>query len=344
MAESESLPTLLGSRVYVDVDTEVVPLKGRQAPAALELVDDVPEDFASEVCVKNTFIQEVSQLSPSLGAFYRERMVSTCPSKHIGRLSPPLLENSTGSQQHAVLLAPAEEVDELETKTPMGSPCGIQTPCSLRSPVGFPAAVGSTHFPPMRVTSGNCVQTTLSSAGVPLATVPPRTIHCGLDKAVRPVLSLADSIAAELSRMPAASRTADPAQSSMSANLLRGKAPAPPPPPNHSPRGVWRSARAGNALGRCEVAAPLNAAVSLPPPPPSYSPKVLLSLGSKDHGAGTCKPCAFLYTKGCDNGIACQFCHACAPEEIKRRRKQRLEQRRTARRVDDQALGEEESS
>lgn len=44
------------------------------------------------------------------------------------------------------------------------------------------------------------------------------------------------------------------------------------------------------------------------------------TLGSVGHWFGNCKPCAFAF-KGCQNGVACQFCHLCLPGEKQRRRK-----------------------
>lgn len=49
----------------------------------------------------------------------------------------------------------------------------------------------------------------------------------------------------------------------------------------------------------------------------------LPTLGSAGHHLGTCKPCAFLYTKGCENGINCTFCHLCPPDEKRRRQKEK---------------------
>lgn len=47
------------------------------------------------------------------------------------------------------------------------------------------------------------------------------------------------------------------------------------------------------------------------------------SVGSCEHDAGKCKPCAFFHTKGCANGPSCEFCHLCPPEEVVRRRRMR---------------------
>lgn len=52
-------------------------------------------------------------------------------------------------------------------------------------------------------------------------------------------------------------------------------------------------------------------------------PGALLSEGSRYHWAGKCKPCAFFHTKGCLNGPACDFCHACPPFEAQRRQRVR---------------------
>lgn len=52
------------------------------------------------------------------------------------------------------------------------------------------------------------------------------------------------------------------------------------------------------------------------------------TVGSASHRLGNCKPCAFLYTKGCMNGVECPFCHLCDTGEKKRRQKEKREQRR----------------
>eukprot|EP00442_Polarella_glacialis_P011961 CAMPEP_0115138014 /NCGR_PEP_ID=MMETSP0227-20121206/57404_1 /TAXON_ID=89957 /ORGANISM="Polarella glacialis, Strain CCMP 1383" /LENGTH=258 /DNA_ID=CAMNT_0002545533 /DNA_START=1 /DNA_END=778 /DNA_ORIENTATION=+ len=76
------------------------------------------------------------------------------------------------------------------------------------------------------------------------------------------------------------------------------------------------------------------------PMPPLLAPRVLRladtlqdpflgsvempSLGSRGHAQGMCKPCAFVHTKGCGNGLNCEFCHICDSGARKRRQKERL--------------------
>lgn len=48
-----------------------------------------------------------------------------------------------------------------------------------------------------------------------------------------------------------------------------------------------------------------------------------LSVGSRLHDAGRCKPCAFFHTKGCNSGEECLFCHLCPAHEKQRRKRLR---------------------
>lgn len=54
------------------------------------------------------------------------------------------------------------------------------------------------------------------------------------------------------------------------------------------------------------------------------------TVGSQDHYFGTCRPCAFLFTKGCANGVSCPFCHLCDFGERKRRAKVNRAQKKMA--------------
>eukprot|EP00444_Apocalathium_aciculiferum_P024115 CAMPEP_0183422814 /NCGR_PEP_ID=MMETSP0370-20130417/28046_1 /TAXON_ID=268820 /ORGANISM="Peridinium aciculiferum, Strain PAER-2" /LENGTH=460 /DNA_ID=CAMNT_0025606929 /DNA_START=81 /DNA_END=1463 /DNA_ORIENTATION=- len=47
------------------------------------------------------------------------------------------------------------------------------------------------------------------------------------------------------------------------------------------------------------------------------------TVGSACHEAGLCKPCAFVFTSGCQSGIHCRFCHLCEQGEKKRRKKEK---------------------
>jgi len=56
----------------------------------------------------------------------------------------------------------------------------------------------------------------------------------------------------------------------------------------------------------------------------------LPSQGSALHSTGGCKPCAFVHTKGCNTGKACNFCHLCDQGSSKRRKKFLREHVRTS--------------
>eukprot|EP00443_Scrippsiella_acuminata_P115276 CAMPEP_0115677526 /NCGR_PEP_ID=MMETSP0272-20121206/55269_1 /TAXON_ID=71861 /ORGANISM="Scrippsiella trochoidea, Strain CCMP3099" /LENGTH=209 /DNA_ID=CAMNT_0003116643 /DNA_START=1 /DNA_END=631 /DNA_ORIENTATION=- len=65
-----------------------------------------------------------------------------------------------------------------------------------------------------------------------------------------------------------------------------------------------------------------------PPAGPAPGSPELPSTGSAGHADGTCKPCAFMHTKGCNSGPACKFCHLCGPDEHKLRRKRKMQLQR----------------
>lgn len=59
---------------------------------------------------------------------------------------------------------------------------------------------------------------------------------------------------------------------------------------------------------------------------------LLPTIGSAGHPLRICKPCAFVNTKGCKDGVQCRFCHLCEVGEKKRRKKEKSTFLRTARR------------
>mmetsp|Transcript_15675 Transcript_15675/g.36751 ORF Transcript_15675/g.36751 Transcript_15675/m.36751 type:complete len:223 (+) Transcript_15675:134-802(+) len=53
------------------------------------------------------------------------------------------------------------------------------------------------------------------------------------------------------------------------------------------------------------------------------------SEGSKLHGTGECKPCAWHWkSSGCEGGRTCEFCHICGQDELKLRRRRRVRELR----------------
>jgi len=63
----------------------------------------------------------------------------------------------------------------------------------------------------------------------------------------------------------------------------------------------------------------------VPEPPAPLGSARCPSVGSAKHFCGGCKPCAFFHSKGCESGINCEFCHACGPNEKKKRQRDKYE-------------------
>lgn len=325
-----SLPTLLCSRAKIVAS---VPRKSRR-PAALE----IPEDHSEAAFrVKNTFIDSgVALLSPSLGDFYRERVVMTCPSKRVGCLSGRLQEALEGG-------------DELEAPSPFGiqSPCEIQTPCGLQNPylIQTPVAERCQQFPwqsveAMQHTRILCQE--LESQhflphGVPcFEFVAHAQQPCAMIEGT--LSSVTDLRLADLLDVDGATMSSMATDAVVSAQqvgqceyvpnrsvLGLSTAPGMPPSPERAP---WYSASQPSWSSAPLV--PPAPVVPPPPPGPALGSPELPSIGSAAHGKGSCRPCAFLHTKGCENGLACTFCHLCEPGERKRRQKEKLQQRRAA--------------
>mmetsp|Transcript_37915 Transcript_37915/g.120842 ORF Transcript_37915/g.120842 Transcript_37915/m.120842 type:complete len:697 (+) Transcript_37915:89-2179(+) len=152
------------------------------------------------------------------------------------------------------------------------------------------------------------------------STTPMYGAQCPTPTNSNTVLSLADAISAPPSQ---------PATFSLSAMLmgtrqLETARSAPGPPPCEPP-----SMMNSRPMMLAPASAP-SAPPSAPPSGPALGCSELPSVGSTEHGAGVCKPCAFFHTAGCSNGVACQFCHLCDSEEKKRRRKDKIQVKRVA--------------
>lgn len=89
--------------------------------------------------------------------------------------------------------------------------------------------------------------------------------------------------------------------------------------------------QAAPGSGKCSPAIPQSDMVPPPPPPPGLSVE-RASVGSAGHNSGLCRPCDFTFRPGgCRQGAACQFCHTCGPEALKRWKKERKLQLRQLR-------------
>jgi len=93
---------------------------------------------------------------------------------------------------------------------------------------------------------------------------------------------------------------------------------------------VPRGTREQTATGWQAVSTPSapTAAAATTLMPQELGSPAMPTIGSAGHGSGTCKPCAFVFSKGCDNGTECQFCHLCDAGEKRRRQKEKMERRR----------------
>merc|ERR1712018_368699 len=106
---------------------------------------------------------------------------------------------------------------------------------------------------------------------------------------------------------------------------------APQCEPQETPFVMIAQSSAISHLAQGGCTAPL-AVTAIPPPPsaPALGTPDLPSAGSVGHAAGQCKPCAFFHSGRCSNDLSCQFCHLCDAGEKKRRRREKLESRRSA--------------
>merc|ERR1719359_1658514 len=56
------------------------------------------------------------------------------------------------------------------------------------------------------------------------------------------------------------------------------------------------------------------------------------SIGSAKHATGDCKPCGFLWKKGCHKAQNCEFCHLCPEGEVKKRKRDKIAARQAVER------------
>jgi len=317
-----ALPTLLCSRPRISEE----PLKlqrRRPAPVALEAADE--EDVSPlGLRIKNTFIEGASCRSPSLERFYPERAALTCPSQHIGCLASIFGESAAAPS--ASPSAPP--------------PPGIPTPCALQTPLAdslsqlpgglLPGLGMQPNILPGAAPSQVPFFHAALAATAPLPSAPslapPQAAAPRMQR--RTVLNLSDALLmqetpahySDFLSTPVVGASADllaAGGGKVSETLVGSLARPVPPAP----------------LERVSPSLEPQRQPPTPPAGPAPGSPELPSLGSAGHAVGACKPCAFLHTKGCTNGLACQFCHLCGRDEIKRRRHEKVQLRKEANRA-----------
>eukprot|EP00930_Biecheleria_cincta_P037256 TRINITY_DN2554_c0_g1_i1.p1 TRINITY_DN2554_c0_g1~~TRINITY_DN2554_c0_g1_i1.p1 ORF type:complete len:401 (+),score=79.06 TRINITY_DN2554_c0_g1_i1:45-1205(+) len=275
---------------------------------------DLPEiNYPSPLTVRNTFLDYAERSPKSFAEFLQDRQDQSCPGSKLG--APPGLEGC-GSQISEF----DEDADFLPTRPEFfdATPMNLAELPDLEYPLPFVVRntfldtkegqnLGSlADFVVERQSkslpaSGIGFPPGLSGVGMGpssafdevLAAIEPRGSSFSLPQAFEPVLSNMQSVALP-PPPPIAPPTFPPAaQISDCTSLLM------PPAPLQAPQLRIAELLPENRVGTPEMP----------------------TVGSFGHHSGTCKPCAFLFTKGCDIGANCSFCHLCPPGEKKRRQK-----------------------
>jgi len=299
---------------------------GRPSPIALSSLE---ETSPSAFRIKNTFIESVADLrSPSLEHFYRERAVHTCPSKHVGRMAATLAE-ATGTVAEADLPSPPPAVarprmvfGDAQATTDDHLLGRIrrqpQTCRSIASPPNGTAPFFLGPFP-------TCAPQAMLASSVVTCSGSATTAQHGNRCAV---LSLSDALERDVVSGPLVESHKGAPHSQPQYGDFGGEFPI----PTMSGNGFSGTQKhLFEAQHQYQSLVPVY--MQSPSCESSFSGLELPSMGSAAHSLGTCKPCAFLHTKGCNNGLSCKFCHLCGPDVRKSRRQEKLHWRHEARKA-----------
>mmetsp|Transcript_67270 Transcript_67270/g.161245 ORF Transcript_67270/g.161245 Transcript_67270/m.161245 type:complete len:347 (-) Transcript_67270:68-1108(-) len=269
--------------------------------------DELPDiNYPVPFVIRNTFVEAPLARPVSLDEFIEERKINSCPPSAIG-LPPGLPASEVLSEQHDGLMLDSFLATAVKkvTHSPPQLPLSPQLASLLAVPQpDYHHHHISTPFCSEEVPAGTfdfipSVRGGRSAAvgGAPAAQMPPPPQWVPhLQEAVVPPPPTASADQAYKATL----------QPMFSTHEVENMNPA--------------QARQGQILQLAEAL-----------PEPELGSPECPTMGSRGHGAGNCKPCAFVHTKGCENGTECIFCHLCEPGEKKRRAKEKKERRREAR-------------
>lgn len=302
--------------------------------------DMLPEKAGLSLCIRNTFLEvqvDTEEWVPITPEHGRGRLLSaSCPASQMGKLLGNSFEDSSTQDEEV-----SDDVDI--PATPTKSSCGdLEQMCDGTNTPSPPwpwcskrIAAPSMPAPPMAPLVSVSMEASLSlmqyevqvghdSKGWDGCTQPfahqghlsapgnwagwmqPAMFHEGIHMQPPPVLASTPQRPPLLATGNAHGRFGYPLHAASHADDLKAKSLV-------VGKTLRREAAELNQISHAQKMVPRTAARDDLP-----------SLGSGGHGTGKCKPCAFLHTRGCDNGSACQFCHLCEPGEKKRRQKAKV--------------------
>mmetsp|Transcript_108822 Transcript_108822/g.150477 ORF Transcript_108822/g.150477 Transcript_108822/m.150477 type:complete len:388 (-) Transcript_108822:464-1627(-) len=363
------LPTLLTSRPIVDSEAESC--RGRRKPAALIEIPEEGGDACGGLRIKNTFYDTSEKRSPSLEDFYRERSVRTCPSASVGMLQglfqegglphtpdaagmfegPPVAknfrENLEEKRRTVVSLADSLRLGSLEFVPAEAPANGMSVPALDMAPEAAYLNGGMGTYGALQAPV--CAQLpcdyafTVPSNRAPIACdygfKQPAGEYTFGGQAMGAPMPCDYGFSAHGATQPCEYGFGGDGSMTTPGGAMSLQYTTPSQPPAYEPYSLVPSAPpvfpmscGSEAAAAASVSIGTTPSMPSPPSRPALGSPEMPSMGSQGHGLGQCKPCAFLYTKGCENGIGCQFCHLCESGEKKRRRKAKLESQRTVRR------------
>jgi hypothetical protein len=286
----------------------------------------LPEYEYPGVFVKNTFIDGPNRPPESLVDFMQPRQSQSCPTSAL--VAPPGLPNNPVPAIPEDLTAAVEANKKKQAAPPV-------TPVANASEA---KAVTQPNFWP-RTMSGDQLESLAAAAMMSTTPEKGETAKDGVaisgytatpsPSPVKPMMwpRTMSGDALELTLVQESSPNEAMIDPSLVAPIL------PPPPTEWAPIVLQETPTLPPPMGYAGQAdegalvAPVLRLAEVIPEPELGSPEYP-TLGSKAHRQGGCKPCAFLHTKGCQNGTDCEFCHLCEPGEKKKRQREKRHMQR----------------